>query len=368
MALDDVIWAIEPHTRAKHEILKHYLGAWFPILALAHPRIVYVDGFAGPGEYKGGESGSPIIALDVAKNHILRSRFKNELIFFFIEINEARNRNLKKIINGLQLPPNFRVEIECDSFENCIDRVLTDISKRGKKLAPSFFFIDPFGPTGFSMPLIKRIAEQPRSEILINFNYQPLNQWFLQDASKHKNLDILFGSNIWRKALNLRVSREKEEYLRLAYQDALEALGWKVRPFCMINKNNQTQYYLFFATKNPLGMLAMKRAMWKSAPTGDFRYSDLSNPAQPCMLEVLFEGQYSQQLADSIYENSKGQCLSKKTLIEDFVSWHPVCIERHLTRALRILENEKTPPLITNVTERKKKGTYPDSCSITFSP
>lgn len=58
----------------------------------------------------------------------------------------------------------------------------------------------------------------------------------------------------------------------------------------------------------------------------------------------------------------------KKTLIEDFVSWHPVCIERHLTRALRILENEKTPPLITNVTERKKKGTYPDSCSITFSP
>jgi len=365
--VNSVIWTLEPHTKAKHEILRYYLGAWFPILALVYPRIIYVDGFAGPGEYKEGEAGSPIIALNVAQSHILRSKFRGELVFFFIEIDSARSNNLKKLINKLELPPNFRVEIECDSFEICIDTVLTDIADRSKKLAPSFFFIDPFGPTGFSMSLIKRIADQPRSEVLITFNYQPLNQWFLQDASKYKNLDTLFGSDVWRKALDIGTPREKEEYLRLAYQNALEALGWKVLPFCMINKHNQTQYYLFFATKNPLGMLAMKRAMWKSAPTGDFKYSDLSNPAQPSMLEAVFEEQYSQQLANSIYQNHKGQSISKQTLVQNDLAWHPVCIERHLTKALRILENE-TPSLITKVEQRKKRETYPDSCIIIFAP
>ena len=33
MSIDDVIWQLEPHTKAKHELLRYYLGAWFPILA-----------------------------------------------------------------------------------------------------------------------------------------------------------------------------------------------------------------------------------------------------------------------------------------------------------------------------------------------
>src|SRR5690554_564418 len=30
---DEPIWPIEEHTKAKHELLRRYLGAWFPILA-----------------------------------------------------------------------------------------------------------------------------------------------------------------------------------------------------------------------------------------------------------------------------------------------------------------------------------------------
>ena len=62
----ETLWEIDPHTRAKHEILQRYLEAWFPILSSYHHRIVYIDGFAGPGRYKGGELGSPIIALGLA--------------------------------------------------------------------------------------------------------------------------------------------------------------------------------------------------------------------------------------------------------------------------------------------------------------
>ena len=46
---EQTIWKIEPRTAAKHELLKHYLGAWFPILASREQRIIFLDGFAGLG-------------------------------------------------------------------------------------------------------------------------------------------------------------------------------------------------------------------------------------------------------------------------------------------------------------------------------
>lgn len=363
MSIDEVLWEMEPHTKAKHEILKSYLGAWYPILSSGHQRIVYVDGFAGPGIYKGGEDGSPIIALKVAQTHPLLSNSK-ELVFLFIEADERRESQLKQQIESISLPSNFKVGVECNSFENSISKVLDSIAGQGKQLAPSFFFIDPFGPTGFPMELIKKICNQNRSEVLINFSYQSMNQWFLQDPLKHKSLDLLFGNNNWQKALSLD-PRKKEEYLRSAYQISLEGLGWKVKPFCMINKHNQTQYYLFFATKNPLGMSVMKSAMWKSAPTGDFRYSDLSNPAQSNMFEQSYEEQYFRDLANQIYSKHKGQYVTKKVLVDE-LAWHPVFIRRHLTGALKYLENEAHPSCIIDVINRKKKGSYPDGCTISF--
>ena len=169
-----------------------------------------------------------------------------------------------------------------------------------------------------------------------------------------------------RQALFIPEPKGKEKYLRKAYEDALEKLGWRLRPFCMINRHNQTQYYLFFATKNPLGMLAMKRAMWKAAPVGEFKYSDLSNPAQKNMFEEAFEEQYSQQLADSLYTHHKGASVTKEQLLND-LAWDPICIERHLTRALRILENENTPPRVIDVANRKRRGTYPEGSVVTFA-
>ena len=71
------IWKLEPHTKAKHDILRKYLQAWFPILSSWRRRVVYYDGFAGPGRYEGGEAGSPLIAIEVAKDH--RAKLTSDL-------------------------------------------------------------------------------------------------------------------------------------------------------------------------------------------------------------------------------------------------------------------------------------------------
>jgi len=366
MPIEEVIWELEPHTKAKHEILRYYLGAWFPILASVHSRILYVDGFAGPGEYKNGERGSPIIALEVAKNHVLASRLLKKLVFLFIEKDDRRADHLEKLINAMSLPSNYKIIVERGSFEASISSILDNITEREKKLAPSFFFIDPFGPDGFPISLMAKIADQPRSEVLINFSYQPLNQWFLQDDKKHNAVDGLFGGNAWRKVLSISNPKEKEEYLRQTYQEALQKLGWRIRPFKMVNRHNQTQYYLFFATKNPLGMLAMKRAMWKAAPGGEFSYFDISNPSQTRLLDDEFDEIYAQQLAEDIFNNHKGSRVLKRDLIINDLAWDPICLERHLTKALRILERNN-PPHIIDVENRIRTGTYPDNCVVFFA-
>jgi len=372
------IWPLPSHTKAKHEILRYYLGAWFPILASVHRRLLYVDGFAGPGEYKGGEDGSPIIALKVARDHALEHKLTRsgmDLVFLFIEKDEERYQNLERKIGELkpQLPNAFRIETYRASFEEVFGVVLSKIEEQNTRLAPSFVFIDPFGPTGFPMSLINRLAQQRRSEVLITFNYQSLNEWFLRDPRKHKYLDELYGSNVWRQALQIADPDQKESYLMEAYHKALESLGWKGRPFRMVNKQNQTQYYLFFATAHWGGMLAMKQAMWKAAPTGDFQYFDLIDPHQPRLFDKdLYDEEYSKQLASHLYQSRCGQSIRKQLLIQNDVAWHPVCIQRHLTRALQILEYESAPPRIINVelpNGRRRRGkTYADGCIIIFAP
>jgi hypothetical protein len=98
------IWDLEPHTAAKHEILRRYIQAWAPILSQANfPHLVFVDGFAGPGRYSEGEEGSPVIAL---KAVIDQPRpIKAKVNFHFIELDEKRADHLTSEIELLNLPP-----------------------------------------------------------------------------------------------------------------------------------------------------------------------------------------------------------------------------------------------------------------------
>jgi three-Cys-motif partner protein len=62
-------WPLDPHTLAKHDLIRRYLGGWFPILAKYNGRVVFLDGFAGPGVLDDGNPGSPIIAMETLLQH-----------------------------------------------------------------------------------------------------------------------------------------------------------------------------------------------------------------------------------------------------------------------------------------------------------
>jgi three-Cys-motif partner protein len=115
----ETIWPIEPHTAKKHEILRRYFQAWLPILAQHNPRLLYIDAFAGPGEYSGGEDGSPVVILKAARDHVIP--FKSELVCLFIESEDDRYQHLVGVLDRIkqnrQLHDRAQLHSECAGSE-----------------------------------------------------------------------------------------------------------------------------------------------------------------------------------------------------------------------------------------------------------
>ena len=190
----DTIWVIEPHTSAKHQILRKYLDAWLPILGTYNKRIVYIDGFAGPGEYKGGEPGSPIIALEAARTH--RANLAGELVFVFMEERPDRVAHLQGRIATIQLPGHFNVRVEQGTFAEQLAALLDGLDKERGQIAPTFALIHPFGFAGIPYALIKRLLAKDKCEVLITFMVDSINRWL---THPDENIRAHITENVTRR-------------------------------------------------------------------------------------------------------------------------------------------------------------------------
>ena len=297
--------AIQPHTVAKHHILRYYLDEWFPILGRAHQSLRYIDGFAGPGEYEGGEDGSPIIALRSVERHKQFEIFAqagSTIEFLFVEKDPCYHRTLELKIRESSWPRAFSIEPKHGEFENVLSRLLDDVASGRRAMPPTLIFIDPFGPSGFSMELLERLASYERVDLLINLNHNEFIKWILPDPSKHVTADRLYGGPRWRPALDL-TGRERTTFLVREYENALQEIGWRGPSFEMVNRNNQTAYHLVFGTGSPKGMEAMKRAMRSVSQTGEFRYTDIIDPAQPVLLGMGMADEYPREIGEHLFQN-----------------------------------------------------------------
>lgn len=147
------IWKIDPHTQAKHIILKEYLDAWLPIMTSWNGRVLYIDGFAGPGKYERNEDGSPIIALKSAVHH--RAQLKAEVVFCFVEAEKERYQHLDSIVKEMTLPQNFKTQTIHGKFDDTVTGLLDSLNEQKTRIAPAFVFVDPFGFSHTPFRLIK---------------------------------------------------------------------------------------------------------------------------------------------------------------------------------------------------------------------
>lgn len=273
---------MDPHTLAKHEILRRYLGAWFPIMSKWNSRLVFFDGFAGPGIYKNGEPGSPLIALQVLIEHNAFEQFcaGTEYVFLFCEPDPERLASLNLHLEGYkqylggEWPAGVKVETVGKPFDATAGEILEDLERKGSKLAPTFAFVDPFGISGLPMDLLARLTASPKCELFVNMIMNTAKR-FATSGLIDTSLADLYGTDQFAQAEGL-TGRARIEFLHDLYAEQLKdkCQFSYIQSFEMINQGGHTSYYLFYATRNLTGLRSMKAAMWKADPGGGYRFSD----------------------------------------------------------------------------------------------
>lgn len=352
-------WEYREHTRVKHILLKKYLTAWIPILGKWNPKICYFDGFAGRGEYTDGTLGSPLIALEVADN---LSQYFGELICFFIEKDLENFKNLEKVLTREQsrIKNLHKIKIikENDEFANVISGIFEYLEKEKSILVPSFFFIDPFGFSGIPFTVIRRILENPKTEVFFTFMVRDIAR-FIKLPELEDIFNKLFGTDRWKEILNSSVKRPEIALINL-YREQLHNIAnvkysWPFR-VCTSEKV-QTLYYLLHVTNNFKGHSIMKNIMFNQSAEGNFAYLGPQDITARTQMR-LFDIHSIQDLKKYLMERFKGKSLEYKEIQERVCTpWYtePPYIDKHYRKALKELEKEKKIK-VNRISSKTKRG------------
>ena len=361
-------WKCKAHTAAKHAILQKYLEAWFPILTRQAARlkrdgnpndreIVFIDGFAGPGEYDAGEPGSPKIAINTAINHTVNFPFPLRL--HFVEKRLDRFNHLETVIEPLiQRAQSVSNLIVAPPENGDCDEVLNDLlnvsEHKGVAFGPALAFLDQFGYGAVSMKLVGRIMAKPQCEVFSYLDYKDMNRW-ITDPNKESTFNSAFGNTKWKECKELPERKRRERLLEL-YKEALRSDGNSdfVSSFLMFDKTNKPLYWLFFCTNNLRGLEEMKKAMWKVDSSGQFQFSDRDCPDQLDLLANSFDSSW---LADELKSRLKGRVLTVFE-IKKFVLTETPCYL--FKQALKKLELHDDAVSVVNSPPGRRPGTYAD--------
>jgi three-Cys-motif partner protein len=370
---DEPIWPIEEHTKAKHELLRRYLGAWFPILASRgyNRRVVFLDGFAGPGIYKAGEPGSPIIALQTLVEHPHFQRWTaTEFRFLFIESEQDRFRSLEAEISRLWgsraggRPQNINVSVTHGEFAEVAQEIIDALSEQKKALAPTLAFIDPFGWSGVPMTLIRDLLSFDRCEVLFNFMFDSVNR-FVADGRPEiaRHFAELFGTygGEHAKAANLSGEQRKEFLAALYAQQLQDVAGFThVRKFELIDTDRgRTAYFLMFGTRHRTGLRVMKDAMWALDPVGGAMFAGSTGNQ-----EVLFQPEPDfGPLRNAILERFRSETVDVDQIEAFVIDETDYKASHYKKQVLRELEEDG---LLTCVSDRKRRFTYPSGTLLRF--
>ena len=315
-------WEYMEHTRVKHILLRKYLEAWIPILGKWNPKICYFDGFAGRGEYADGTLGSPLIALKVADS---LSHYFGNLICFFVEKDPENFKNLEIILER-EKPKihsqKIKVRKENDEFANVIYDNLEDLEKEKNILVPSFFFIDPFGFSGIPFDIIKKILENPKTEIFFTFMIRDITR-FIQLPELEDIFNKLFGTVKWKNIL--KSSQKPALPLINLYREQLHEVAdvrysWPFR--VCTSKKVQTLYYLIHVTNNLKGHLIMKNIMFNQSADGNFAYLGPEEIVARTQMR-LFDVHSIQDLKNYLLERFKGKNLGYEEIQEQVcIPWY----------------------------------------------
>jgi len=371
MGEESTIWPLQAHTRAKHELLRAYLDAYFPILAQGRnraKRLLFLDGFAGPGVYAGGEPGSPIVAMQaIAAARVDLSRC--EFVFLLVEEDQERATSLETQIAQFRsthdLLPNLTIQIEARPFAEVAEQILDQLESAGARLAPTFAMIDPFGFGGAPMNLIQRLLAFPKCEVFFNFMLDSVNRQAGNDIVVD-HMRGLFGTDAFSD-VPPSGSPDRHQFLLDLFENQLrdKAQFEYVSKLALINRRGRPNV-IFHGTRHRKGLEVMREALWKVDAIDGSRFDARDDAAGQ---EKLWGNEIDlEPLRQAIAERFAGLHTTVDE-IENFVLLETHYKLTHIRReGLKVLENRGEIVKVVKADDSKRrKGSFPAGCLIQFA-
>jgi three-Cys-motif partner protein len=360
----DEKWVYTDHTRAKHEILHRYLGAWLAILGRSrqgtkrrHPRLMLLDGFAGRGRYVGGEDGSPKIMFDRAVQ-VVEADLAEEVRIGCAEPNANNFDELAAVCAGLT---HERVKITPfnETFEVAATR-LADWAERQRRPVPIFVMADPFGFRGVPLDLIRRLMKIRLLEVLLTFMARDMSR-FLGSPQHQGALTSFFGGDAWQECSD---ADERAECLLVRYRQLVRpniadfATSFRV----FEDFRRAVLYYLVHLTNSDKGMRKMKEAMVHKAGDMTFWPVTVHDPNQISLEQFATEQPPFPTLQKRLREQYAGQTMTFLELLNDDYP-EDVWIEKDYRAALKAMA-AADPPRVTVTHVGLTKGGKPRTRGI----
>ncbi len=175
---------IEPHSKAKLEVLRRYIQEYFDKLNV-YPqqeefRLDLIDGFAGGGTFHDGNteiSGTPLVMLEEAEkaeerlNKKRKKRLHINCKFYFVDKERAHTDHLRKVLRerGYRVDED-KIVVRNGLFENEIEAILRSIKQRQPRAGRAIFLLDQTGFSQVELSLVYRILnELPAAEVILTF-------------------------------------------------------------------------------------------------------------------------------------------------------------------------------------------------------
>jgi three-Cys-motif partner protein len=367
MSTEEFFEQTSEQSLVKATIVTKYFHAWARVIKpwakQSGGKLAYVDLFAGPGRYRDGTKTTPLLILEQAIND---PELCEMLMAVFNDKNPEYCRALEEAVAGL--PGVGKLKHKPRVLNAEVGQEIAKVLESGH-LAPTLFFIDPWGYKGLTLHLVNAAIKDWGCDCVFFFNFNRINMG-LNNPYVEEHMNALFGverADELRRALAPLPPERRELTIVEELCRALGAAqGRFVLPFRFRDdRGTRTSHHLIFVSKNVRGYEIMKEVMARESSLSQqgvpsFEY----NPADK-RFPLLFElARPLDDLVEMLLTDFEGRTLTVGKIYTEHNVGRPY-IERNYKDGLRRLEAEgrarADPPA-----EKRKKGTLADHVLITF--
>jgi len=366
-------WVIEQQTVVKHELLRSYMATWMNILWQQQERLrrpahlIYVDGFAGPGEYWASEEqaakvdGSPIIVGRIA-NDLMKGQRKLDIIAF--DSDKRTVDHLVPLLKGINMKQQAW-EVIHEDFSTGTQGLMTKLSARLGRDYPTFFFIDPFGYSDLPMTLLAEILKHERTEVFVTFMTYDIVRFMVKPDAEQKMVE-LFGTEDYKNYVQCKTPKERVNFITTLYRRQLlsmakakHVIGFRINTPA---QEGRARYFLIHASNHIKALKEMKNAMDRTSDH-EFKFEAIG-VGDGGRLD-LFVATPEIQIKSALLEYVK-QAGSKieYSVIEDWAYERTAGAARHIKAALVELEGESKVRIERK--PRQKKNTVVEGATVEF--